>query len=186
MTSKGTSWSNKVPAISSVVYERRTTALPCLRARSVSCKPKYAGNSVAFSSTPRDRHLEVRPISRLHTQPMISPVNASRLPSRVAAHHSGWRLLAKHYCIENFHLLSFASLSWRTVFRGALGKKRLGGPTVRSQRAAVIALAATRATAICRFVPKAAVRNSIKRKKRTFRYSTASTPLPQAGKSAAC
>ena len=84
------------------------------RARSVSCKPKYAGNSVAFSSTARDRHLEVRPISRLNTQPMVSPVNASRLPSRVAAHHSGSRLLAKLYRIEDFHLLSFASLSWRT------------------------------------------------------------------------
>jgi len=45
---------------------------------------------------------------------MVSPVNASRLPSRVSAHHSGSRWLAKPYLVEDFHLLSFASLSWRT------------------------------------------------------------------------
>jgi hypothetical protein len=103
------------------------------RARSVSCKPKYAGTSVAFSSTARDRHLEVRPISRLNTQPMVSPVNASRLPSRAAAHHSGSRLLAKLYRIEDFHLLSFASLSWRTPDWVVLGQSKLGGTTVRCQ-----------------------------------------------------
>src|SRR5712692_10955925 len=36
----------------------------------------------AFSSAERDRHLEIRPVSQLDTQPMVSPVNASRLPSR--------------------------------------------------------------------------------------------------------
>jgi len=45
---------------------------------------------------------------------MVSPVNASRLPSRAAAHHSGPKWLAKPCFVENFHLLSFASLSWRT------------------------------------------------------------------------
>jgi len=70
----------------------------------------------AFSSTEGDQHLEVRPISQLDTQPMASPVNASRLNSRVTAHHSGPRQLAKPYLVEDFHLLSFASLSWRTPF----------------------------------------------------------------------
>ena len=55
-----------------------------------------------------------RPVSQLNTQPMVSPVNASRLPSRAAAHHSGPKWLAKPCFVENFHLLSFASLSWRT------------------------------------------------------------------------
>ncbi len=54
------------------------------------------------------------PVSQLNTQPMVSPVNASRPPSRVSAHHSGSRLLARLYRVEDFHLLSFASLSWRT------------------------------------------------------------------------
>ena len=37
---------------------------------------------VAFSSTERDRHLGTRPVSQLNTWPVVSPVNASRLPSR--------------------------------------------------------------------------------------------------------
>ena len=56
-----------------------------------------------------------RPVSQLNTQPMVSPVNASRQPSRTAAHHSGPKRLARPYFVENFHLLSFASLSWRTL-----------------------------------------------------------------------
>ena len=46
-------------------------------------------DDVAFSSTERDRHLGIRPVSQLDTWPMVSPVNASRRPSRDAAHHSG-------------------------------------------------------------------------------------------------
>src|SRR5262249_33550011 len=45
---------------------------------------------VAFSSAERDRHLGIRPVSQLNTWPVVSPVNASRRPSRDAAHHSGW------------------------------------------------------------------------------------------------
>src|SRR5262244_1766198 len=47
---------------------------------------------VAFSSAERDRHLGSRPVSQLYTWPVVSPVNASRRPSRDAAHHSrsGW------------------------------------------------------------------------------------------------
>ncbi len=58
-----------------------------------------------------------KPVSQLNTQPMVSPVNASRLPSRTTAHHSGPKRLARPYFVENFHLLSFASLSWRTRLR---------------------------------------------------------------------
>jgi hypothetical protein len=42
-----------------------------------------------------DRHLGIRPVSQLNTWPVVSPVNASRRPSRDAAHHSGSRRLAK-------------------------------------------------------------------------------------------
>ena len=57
-----------------------------------------------------------KPVSQLNTQPMVSPVNASRQPSRTAAHHSGPERLASPYSVEDFHLLSFASLSWRSPF----------------------------------------------------------------------
>ena len=55
------------------------------------------------------------PVSQLNTQLMVSPVNASRQPSRAAAHHSGPGRLARPYPVVDFHLLSFASLSWRTL-----------------------------------------------------------------------
>ncbi len=35
------------------------------------------------------------PVSQLNTQLMVSPVNASRQPSRTAAHHSGPEWLAR-------------------------------------------------------------------------------------------
>ncbi len=54
------------------------------------------------------------PVSQLNTQPMVSPVNASRQTSRSAAHHSGPERLARPYSAVDFHLLSFASLSWRS------------------------------------------------------------------------
>jgi hypothetical protein len=55
------------------------------------------------------------PVSQLNTQPMVSPVNASRQPSRAAAHHSGPERLARPCSAVDFHLLSFASLSWRSL-----------------------------------------------------------------------
>jgi hypothetical protein len=74
-------------------------------------------DDVAFPSTERGRHLGIRPVSQLNTQPMVAPVNASRQPSRTAAHHSGPGRLASPYPVEDFHLLSFASLSWRSPIR---------------------------------------------------------------------
>src|SRR6202048_2724600 len=51
---------------------------------------------------------------QLNTWPVVSPVNASRRPSRDAAHHSGSGRMASPYPIGDFHLLFFAS------FPGAL------------------------------------------------------------------
>ena len=48
---------------------------------------------------------------------MVAPVNASRQPSRTAAHHSGPERLARPCSVVDFHLLSFASLSWRSPDR---------------------------------------------------------------------
>src|SRR5271170_6017596 len=45
-------------------------------------------DDVAFSSTERDRHLGIRPVSQLNTWPVVSPVNASRLPSRAISRAS--------------------------------------------------------------------------------------------------
>ncbi len=66
------------------------------------------------SPQPKGIGTSERPVSRLNTQPMGSPVNASRRTSRSAAHDSGPERLAKPYFAEDLHLLSFASLSWRS------------------------------------------------------------------------
>src|ERR1700736_4164864 len=66
-------------------------------------------DDVAFSSTEGDRHLGIRPVSQLNTWPVVSPVNASRRPSRDAAHHSGSGRMASPYPMGDFHLLFFAS-----------------------------------------------------------------------------
>jgi hypothetical protein len=62
-----------------------------------------------------DRHLEIGPVSQLYTWPVVSPVNASRRPSRDAMHHLGSGRLAIPYPMGDFHLLFFASKT------GALG-----------------------------------------------------------------
>jgi hypothetical protein len=62
-----------------------------------------------------DRHLEIGPVSQLDTWPVVSPVNASRRPSRDAVHHLGSGRLAIPYPMGDFHLLFFASKT------GALG-----------------------------------------------------------------
>ena len=72
-------------------------------------------DDVAFSSTERDRHLGSRPVSQLYTWPVVSPVNASRRPSRDAAHHSGSGRMASPFPVGDFHLLFFASELAHTV-----------------------------------------------------------------------
>jgi hypothetical protein len=91
-----------------------STCMGSPTARGPAPASPFAGADVAFSSTERDRHLGIRPVSQLNTQPVVSPVNASRRPSRDAAHHSGPGRLARPYPVEDLHLLSFAS------FPGAL------------------------------------------------------------------
>jgi hypothetical protein len=105
---------------------RTRMRLPRFRAKNFSTctrSPTARGSShashspwddVAFSSTEGDRHLGIRPVSQLNTWPVVSPVNASRRPSRDAAHHSGSGRMASPYPVGDFHLLFFAS------FPGAL------------------------------------------------------------------
>src|ERR1700682_6497398 len=73
---------------------RTRMRLPRFRAKNFSTctrSPTARGSShashspwddVAFSSSERDRHLGIGPVSQLNTWPVVSPVNASRLPSR--------------------------------------------------------------------------------------------------------
>src|SRR6202045_4212126 len=70
-------------------------------------------DDVAFSSTERDRPLGIRPVSQLNTWPVVSPVNASRRPSRDAAHHSGAGRLARPSPWGTFTSYSLPA-SWRT------------------------------------------------------------------------
>ncbi|MEH2520856.1 hypothetical protein V1279_006429 [Bradyrhizobium sp. AZCC 1610] len=105
---------------------RTRMRLPRFRAKNFSTctrSPTARGSShashspwddVAFSSTEGDRHLGIRPVSQLNTWPVVSPVNASRRPSRDAAHHSRSGRMASPYPMGDFHLLFFAS------FPGAL------------------------------------------------------------------
>src|SRR5215468_6867122 len=64
-------------------------------ARGSSHASHYVMGDVAFSSAERDRHPGSRPVSQLNPWPVVSPVNASRRPSRDAAHHSGSGWLAR-------------------------------------------------------------------------------------------
>ena len=91
-----------------------STCMGSLTARGPSPASQYAGVDAAFSSAERDRHLGIRPVSQLNIQPVVSPVNASRRPSRDAAHHSGPGRLARPFPVGDLHLPSFAS------FPGAL------------------------------------------------------------------
>ena len=59
-----------------------STCMGSSTARGSSSTSHLRGEDVAFSSTERDRRLGIRPVSQLNTQPAVSPVNASRLPSR--------------------------------------------------------------------------------------------------------
>ena len=107
---------------------RARMRLPRFRAKNFSTctrSPTARGSShashspwddVAFSSTERDRHLGIRPVSQLNTWPVVSPVNASRRPSRDAAHHSGSGRLARPSPWGTFTSYSLPA-SWRTPFR---------------------------------------------------------------------
>ena len=88
-TSPGMDETSQVPTKNVSTCTRSPTA------RGSSHASHSPWDDVAFSSTERDRHLGIRPVSQLNTWPVVSPVNASRRPSRDAAHHSGSGRLAR-------------------------------------------------------------------------------------------
>src|SRR5215468_11109707 len=77
-------------------------------------------NDVAFSFSERDRHLGIRPVSQLNAWPVVSPVNASRRPSRDAAHHSGLGRLARPFPRGTFTSYSLPA----SLAHSALGQRR--------------------------------------------------------------
>src|SRR6266852_5875827 len=75
-TSPGTGETSQVPH-KELLHVRKVS--DC--ARFFPCKPLRHGRCCLLS-TELDRHLGIRPVSQLNTRPVVSPVNASRLPSR--------------------------------------------------------------------------------------------------------
>jgi hypothetical protein len=58
------------------------TCMGSTTARGSSSASHLRGEDVAFPEAELGRHLEIGPVSQLNTQPVITPVNASRLASR--------------------------------------------------------------------------------------------------------
>ncbi|SRR6266436_692033 len=75
-TSPGTGETSQVPH-KELLHVRKVS--DC--ARFFPCKPLRHGRCCLLVSE-LDRHLGIRPVSQLNTRPVVSPVNASRLPSR--------------------------------------------------------------------------------------------------------
>jgi len=61
-----------------------STCMGSSTARGSSSASQFCGEDVAFRPTARRQHLEIRPVSQLNTQPVVSPVNASSWSSRAA------------------------------------------------------------------------------------------------------
>ena len=61
-----------------------STCMGSSTARGSSSASQLRGADVALRPTARRQHHEIRPVSQLNTQPVVSPVNASSWPSRAA------------------------------------------------------------------------------------------------------
>ena len=59
-----------------------STCMGSPTARGSSSASHLRGEDIAFRPTERRQHLGIGPVSQLNTQPVVSPVNASRLASR--------------------------------------------------------------------------------------------------------
>jgi hypothetical protein len=80
------------------------------RVRSIPHSPSVAWDDAAFSTTEKRPAPWKLPVSQLNTQLLGSPVNASRQPSRAAAHRSGPERLARPHSAVDFHLLILCQL----------------------------------------------------------------------------
>src|SRR6266403_6362699 len=117
-TSPGTGETSQVPH-KELLHVRKVS--DC--ARLFACKPLRHGRCCLLVSE-LDRHLGIRPVSQLNTQPVVSPVNASRLPSRaetscITRGRGGWLSLTPWKTCTSYPLPAFLAHSqpghWRNI-----------------------------------------------------------------------
>jgi hypothetical protein len=73
-----------------------------------------------------DRHLEIGPVSQLNTWPVVSPVNASRRPSRDAVHHLGSGAVGYSLPHGGPSPPILCQQNWRTQLRSGRIEARIG------------------------------------------------------------
>jgi hypothetical protein len=100
---------------SQVPYKGRLYVHGAPTARGSSIRKPLARGGCCLLVSELDRHLGIRPVSQLDTQPVVSPVNASRLPSRaetscITRGRGGWLGLTRGRLAPPI----LCQLSWRT------------------------------------------------------------------------
>ena len=104
-----------------------STCMGSPTARGSSIRKPFARGGCCLLVSELDRHLGIRPVSQLDTQPVVSPVNASRLPSRaetscITRGRGGWLGLTPWKTCTSYPLPAFLAHSllgqtatWRQV-----------------------------------------------------------------------
>ena len=93
-----------------------STCMGSPTARGSSIRKPFARGGCCLLVSELDRHLGIRPVSQLDTQPVVSPVNASRLPSRaetscITRGRGGWLGLTPWKTCTSYPLPAFLALS---------------------------------------------------------------------------
>ncbi len=101
-----------------------STCMGSPTARGSSIRKPFARGGCCLLVSELDRHLGIRPVSQLDTQPVVSPVNASRLPSRaetscITRGRGGWLSLTPWKTCTSYPLPAFLAHSqpghWRNI-----------------------------------------------------------------------
>src|SRR5580658_5917024 len=93
-----------------------STCMGSPTARGSSIRKPLARGGCCLLVSELDRHLGIRPVSQLDTQPVVSPVNASRLPSRaetscITRGRGGWLSLTPWKTCTSYPLPAFLAHS---------------------------------------------------------------------------
>ena len=93
-----------------------STCMGSPTARGSSIRKPFARGGCCLLVSELDRHLGIRPVSQLDTQPVVSPVNASRLPSRaetscITRGRGGWLSLTPWKTCTSYPLPAFLAHS---------------------------------------------------------------------------
>ena len=99
-----------------------STCMGSPTARGSSIRKPFARGGCCLLVSELDRHLGIRPVSQLDTQPVVSPVNASRLPSRaetscITRGRGGWLGLTPWKTCTSYPLPAFLAHSLLGHFR---------------------------------------------------------------------